>query len=89
LVPRRAERPPLSAAGICWDARAESTLRDVSAIRLVLLLAITVALVGIVVALASGATGVWEKAVVVFVGLALLVLAARVRRLGTSKPSQT
>jgi hypothetical protein len=50
-------------------------------LRLVLLAIIATLLVGVVVGLATGTTGVLEKAVLVAVGLALLTAAARVRRL--------
>jgi peptidoglycan/LPS O-acetylase OafA/YrhL len=56
-------------------------------LRFLLLFAIAVALVEVVVAVVSGTTGVWEKAVVVLLGLALLFAASRVRRLGAPKPS--
>jgi hypothetical protein len=50
-------------------------------LQLVLLAIIATMLVGVVVGIATGATGLLEKAVLVAVGLALLVAAARVRRL--------
>ncbi len=50
-------------------------------LRLVLLATIATLLVGVVVGLATGTTGVLEKAVLVAIGVALLATAARVRRL--------
>lgn len=50
-------------------------------LRLVVLAMIATLLVGVVVGLSTGTTGVMEKAVLVAVGLVLLAAAARVRRL--------
>ena len=55
-------------------------------VRVLLLVAIAVTLCVIVVGIASSTTGVWEKTVIVLLGLALLVAASRVRALGGPKP---
>jgi hypothetical protein len=55
-------------------------------LRFVLLFAIAVALVEVVVGVASGATGVLEKAVIVAFGMLLVLAASRVRHLGVPKP---
>jgi peptidoglycan/LPS O-acetylase OafA/YrhL len=64
-----------------------SRVANVRLLRFLLLFAIAVGLVEVVVAVASGTTGVLEKAVVVLLGLALVLAASRVRRLGAPKPS--
>jgi hypothetical protein len=58
----------------------------VKLLRFVLLLAIAAVLVEAVVGVASGETGVLEKAVIVTFGMLLLLAASRVRRLGAPKP---
>jgi hypothetical protein len=55
-------------------------------LRFVLLFAIAVLLVEVVAGVASGATGVLEKAVIVAFGMLLVPAAARVRRLGGAGP---
>jgi hypothetical protein len=50
------------------------------------LVAIAVLLLEAVMAVASSTTGVYEKAVVVVMGLLLVVGASRVWRIGTPKP---
>ena len=54
-------------------------------LRFVLLFAIAVALVEVVVGVASGATGVLEKAVIVALGMLFVLAASRVRHLGAPK----
>jgi hypothetical protein len=55
-------------------------------VRTVLLCVIGVLLLEAVISVASGTTGVLEKAVIVIAGIVLVLAASRVWRLGTPKP---
>ena len=55
-------------------------------VRVVLLCVIGVLLVEVVINVASGTTGILEKAVIVVAGVALVLAASRVWRLGVPKP---
>jgi predicted anti-sigma-YlaC factor YlaD len=55
-------------------------------VRVVLLCVIGVLLVEVVINIASGTTGILEKAVIAVAGVALVLAAARAWRLGMPKP---
>jgi hypothetical protein len=55
-------------------------------VRTALLCVIAVLLLEVVISLASGTTGVLEKAVIVVAGVVLVLAASRVWRLGMPKP---
>jgi hypothetical protein len=55
-------------------------------VRVVLLCVIGVLMVEVVINLASGTTGIVEKAVIAVAGVALVLAASRAWRLGTPKP---
>jgi hypothetical protein len=56
------------------------------AVRVVLLCVIGVLMVEVVINIASGSTGILEKAVIAVAGVALVLAASRVWRLGIPKP---
>jgi hypothetical protein len=56
------------------------------AVRVVLLCVIGVLMVEVVINIASGTTGILEKTVIAAVGVALVLAASRVWRLGIPKP---